>query len=196
MYTIVCGYCRTPKHVKKRTQKYCSARCYRLAQRAHLTPHQRGYCAVMICAWCCDDFVIRRRPSQRNPWMCCSTRCARLLQGWRRCKRHRGGTRGQLEKLHRMRRRGEITLRCVICGFDRLVEWSHIIPASKGGRYSEHNGLWLCPNHHRLFDRHRLSPDEVTQLPARPNSVPSGSYHPRRAWPEKACDDLKPCAGA
>jgi HNH endonuclease len=165
VYTVVCQYCGSVKDVKRR-QTYCSVRCYGLAQRAHLTPHTRGFRQMMVCVWCCEDYVIYRRPSLRNPQLCCSPRCARRLQGWRRCKQHHGGTRRQIEKLHRMRCRGDITLRCLICGFDRLLEWSHIIPASKGGRYSEHNGLWLCPNHHRLFDRHCLLPDEVARLPA------------------------------
>ena len=156
MSTIVCGYCQTPKPVKTRGQKCCSVRCYGLAQRAHLTPHPRAYRAVMICAWYCDEFVIRRRVSWTAPGKFCSRRCANLFQGWRRTRRRQGGIRRRIERLHRMRRRGDITLRCVICGFDRFVEWAHVIPASKGGRYSAHNGLWLCPNHHRLFDRQLL----------------------------------------
>jgi hypothetical protein len=178
VYTVICQYCGSVKDLKRR-HTYCSVPCYSMAQRAHLTPHKRGYRAVMICAWCCEDCILRCRPSPTNPGIFCAPRCATLFLSWRRVKRHQGGTRGHLVKLHRMSRRGEITLRCVMCGFDRLVEWSPMIPAPKGGRDGHENGLWLCPNYHRLFDRHRLLPEEVARLPAHAQTA----YHLGRTTP-------------
>jgi len=53
---------------------------------------------------------------------------------------------------------------CYICGFSRIVEAAHIIPASKGGPNSEDNLLALCPNHHHLFDHNRLLDDEYNKI--------------------------------
>jgi 5-methylcytosine-specific restriction endonuclease McrA len=49
---------------------------------------------------------------------------------------------------------------CKVCGFDRLIEYAHIIPASKGGDIRPSNILPLCPNHHRLFDKGLLTNQE------------------------------------
>lgn len=51
--------------------------------------------------------------------------------------------------------------KCCICGFDRIVELAHIIPASKGGPLSIENTLPLCPNHHHLFDNRKLTESEL-----------------------------------
>ena len=50
---------------------------------------------------------------------------------------------------------------CVICGFDRIIEIAHIIPASKGGDLTYQNTLPLCPNHHHLFDNNKLIDIEI-----------------------------------
>lgn len=49
---------------------------------------------------------------------------------------------------------------CFICGFDRYVEFCHIIPAAIGGTTHPSNIVALCPNHHKLMDRELLTPEE------------------------------------
>lgn len=49
---------------------------------------------------------------------------------------------------------------CCICGFSRIVEVAHIIPARDGGDLSFENTLPLCPNHHHLFDNNKLEEEE------------------------------------
>jgi predicted restriction endonuclease len=67
---------------------------------------------------------------------------------------------------------------CQLCGFDRYVEWAHLIPRSDGGTVISDNIAILCPNHHRLFDHGLLSAEEATVIDAlkeramaNPNSV-------------------------
>ncbi len=38
--------------------------------------------------------------------------------------------------------------RCMICGYDKIVEAHHIIPSVTGGKMTIDNGTLLCPNHH------------------------------------------------
>lgn len=47
--------------------------------------------------------------------------------------------------------------RCIICGFDEVVEVHHINPRKIGGDDSPENLILLCPNHHALADQGMLS---------------------------------------
>ena len=53
---------------------------------------------------------------------------------------------------------------CEICGFNRAIEYCHIIEVSKGGFTNIDNIVVLCPNHHRLFDRNELTKQEFNIL--------------------------------
>lgn len=46
---------------------------------------------------------------------------------------------------------------CVICKETRIVEAAHLIPRTEGGSGMIGNIIPLCPTHHRLYDRGRLS---------------------------------------
>lgn len=59
-------------------------------------------------------------------------------------------------------KRREDYQQCCICGFNRIVELAHIVPASKGGPLSYDNTLPLCPNHHHLFDNKKLTDSELS----------------------------------
>jgi len=52
--------------------------------------------------------------------------------------------------------------RCAICGFqyDFILDAAHIIPVSEGGQDTYENGLGLCPNCHRMFDKGLILIDE------------------------------------
>lgn len=49
---------------------------------------------------------------------------------------------------------------CEICGENRISDFCHIVPRSEGGPNDERNYVYLCPNHHHLFDNNRLSEKE------------------------------------
>lgn len=53
---------------------------------------------------------------------------------------------------------------CEICGENRSIDKCHIIPNKLGGSNSEENILFLCPTHHRFFDRFMLSKAEWVQI--------------------------------
>lgn len=53
---------------------------------------------------------------------------------------------------------------CVICGEDREVDRAHIVSNSDIGASSVENIVHLCPTHHRLWDKDKLTGDESTEL--------------------------------
>lgn len=53
---------------------------------------------------------------------------------------------------------------CAICGWaEETCDVCHIVPIKEGGEDTVDNVVILCPNHHRLFDRGRISIVEVLQ---------------------------------
>lgn len=53
---------------------------------------------------------------------------------------------------------------CEICGEDRTFDLSHIVPRKDGGPTCVENSLVLCPTHHRLFDKEKLTPGEKKKI--------------------------------
>lgn len=53
---------------------------------------------------------------------------------------------------------------CYLCGWSRHVEYAHIVPARLNGTIKLDNIVTLCPNHHTLFDRNKLTNDEQINL--------------------------------
>lgn len=51
--------------------------------------------------------------------------------------------------------------KCVVCGFDEIVEVHHIHPKYLGGSEEPENLVLLCPNHHALIDRGMLFINEI-----------------------------------
>jgi hypothetical protein len=53
---------------------------------------------------------------------------------------------------------------CEICGESRAIDICHIIPSELGGPKTHPNIIYLCPTHHRLFDRFMLAEEEWDKL--------------------------------
>ena len=47
---------------------------------------------------------------------------------------------------------------CAICGFqyDYIMDAAHIVPVAEGGTDTYENGLGLCPNCHRMYDKGQI----------------------------------------
>jgi hypothetical protein len=65
---------------------------------------------------------------------------------------------------------------CEICGENRAIDACHIIPNHMGGNIAPGNVLWLCPTHHRLFDRFLLSKDEYEKIDWQAKSKSSANF--------------------
>ncbi len=60
----------------------------------------------------------------------------------------------------------QIYERCAICGFqyDDVLDAAHIVPVSEGGTDTYDNGLGLCPNCHRMYDRGLILVDDTGRI--------------------------------
>lgn len=54
--------------------------------------------------------------------------------------------------------------KCVICGFNVLVEVHHIRPKREGGEDIIENLITLCPNHHTMADRRLITQENLLAL--------------------------------
>ena len=105
------------------------------------------------CKWCSKEFETTHCKRQF-----CSGFCKRKYD-----TKHRQ----QFVERRKAERRGykkELPNCCEICGFDRAIEYCHIVEITKGGLTNIDNIIVLCPNHHRLFDRNELTKEEFAGL--------------------------------
>lgn len=65
---------------------------------------------------------------------------------------------------------------CEICGENRVIDECHIIPRVINGHGRLGNILFLCPSHHRLFDRCMLSKEEWDKIDWSRKDPPSQTY--------------------
>jgi len=56
----------------------------------------------------------------------------------------------------------EVTKKCMICGFDKVVDLHHLDHNRKNN--SKENLIGLCPNHHKMIHDMRYAEEITTQL--------------------------------
>lgn len=52
-----------------------------------------------------------------------------------------------------------------------MPDMAHIIARKDGGKWHPSNMIFLCPNHHRLFDRDKLTTEELSKIEASMTSL-------------------------
>ena len=78
-----------------------------------------------------------------------------------------------LYKAHNIKRRynipyelwNEITKRCIICGFDKVVELHHLDKNHKNN--NRENFIGLCPNHHKMLHNFKYSKNMKKEIKKR-----------------------------
>ena len=88
----------------------------------------------------------------------CSNYC--YVRYWRKNNPEKYKLLNSTENLKKYRWQNKINKECLICGFKRAIDFCHIISRKNNGKLNKNNIVLLCPNHHRLFDRNRLTKDE------------------------------------
>lgn len=71
---------------------------------------------------------------------------------------------GQRKKLHNIDNETykKITAKCLICGFDKVVDLHHLDNNHKNN--SEDNMIGLCPNHHKMIHDFRYKEEIFNQI--------------------------------
>ena len=54
--------------------------------------------------------------------------------------------------------------KCLICGFDKLIDVHHLVAKSKGGSHAPSNLIVLCPNHHKMTHHADYREDMLKQI--------------------------------
>lgn len=156
---VVCGktWEDYPSHSWR---KYCSRECYAKAQRLRITARKTKKLGAFKCKFCGKEFQRYWNPEKDPKPMYCSRSCSgKAKKKHMVYKRWRGK---RTEKRKRLNERKNAS--CEVCGFKRLLDICHIVPAKKGGAYDRINILFLCPNHHYLFDRGKLTKEEFSKI--------------------------------
>lgn len=154
-----CVVCNAPigNHHNKR---YCSTRCRGEWNRkyAHQNEHTCSECGALF---------------NRGDWytrdtMVCSKKCQVALFNRRGIERRREFS-AQSDSRNQMNLRAFLNEvrgpKCQICAWDRSQpDMAHIVAKKDGGKWHPSNVVFLCPNHHRLFDRNQLTTEEVSAI--------------------------------
>jgi hypothetical protein len=151
--TTACSFCKElfgtlPYKIKSGKPLYCSIKCKNEGIKRKATEP---------CQYCGNPVTRRISAFRRGgaKMVFCNRRCA---SKWR-------GANPSAERLanygiNANKFRGLYGKYCFICGFDRVVEYCHIIPARIGGTTHPSNIITLCPNHHTLMDKGLLTKEE------------------------------------
>jgi hypothetical protein len=146
--------------------------CYREWQR--LKTAARGQHKVSVkCDHCGTG--IKLFPSQVKPKNFCNRSCHS------RTKKHdnNGNWQGGKWKWFQAQVLRRDDYRCVICGFDQVVDVHHIVGRKRGGSDDPTNLLTLCPNHHRMADIGLIRVEHLARLDWNPEAPDSSSSHSR-----------------
>lgn len=151
----VCGEEFLIPKARLNTARFCSFRCRGIAQKQKTWNIRLRHYSEFKCRDCGKIFKrVKRRygtgSNPKEPQFCNRVCYAHFLRN--------KPSRSSIEQTKREREAKN--QQCIICDFERFVEIAHILPASLNGSYRSENILYLCPNHHRLFDSNMLSSEE------------------------------------
>lgn len=160
---VVCNkeFEKTPGYLKHSPARYCSFVCAGKGRSLGLTKIKPAEILHLKCEECGKEYDKLRKLVGRLPRKYCSRECSSKARA--KGIKTRSNSIGAMQQRAHRRRKYHV---CAICGFDRFVEGCHIHALTNGGKQEEANIIYLCPNHHRLFDNRLLKNNELKKLPA------------------------------
>lgn len=147
-----CEHCGTTFTLKRSTNagRFCSRACKNEGMRRT---------TLARCTFCGVEFSAK--PSRIDRYGSGLVFCSRKCHGGYRTANPR---RSRFEAGVKPHLRPMYGTACFVCGFDRVVEYAHLISAASGGSIHPDNIVPLCPNHHTLLDRGQLNNEEFERL--------------------------------
>lgn len=58
----------------------------------------------------------------------------------------------------------QLSKKCLLCGFDKIIDVHHLIAKSQGGTHTIDNLVVLCPNHHKMIHHADFSEEIKVQV--------------------------------
>lgn len=177
MADLVCPMCgkvfyRKPSE-RKSGKNYCSRTCSNQAQSKilqELPPESRKFPGIeKTCEGCGKTYYTEPHRAAKSKY--CSRPCALTSRFGPKEKKvdvsgnknpnFRGTSNRTTARDNALRYLGRA---CMICGWDTIVDVHHIIPRRHGGTNDIDNLIVLCPNHHKMADKHMLSEDKLKSV--------------------------------
>lgn len=176
MHCELCGKSvrRKASELRYSPHVYCSRKCSNMAQSAILRQHPelRDCAGIEVkCRQCGKAFFVK--PFRVTTAKFCSKACFFAHRFGRplpqsdkdisgaKNPNYRGTSNQTTARLLAF---AHFARRCMICGFDIVVDVHHIHPRRHNGTNALANLAVLCPNHHAMADRGFISKDELTRL--------------------------------
>lgn len=177
LHDLTCSQCgktfyRKPSE-RKLNNNYCSRLCSNVASSQHIQnnpdlKHTKG--RAITCQNCGDVFYVK--PHRVDKAKFCSKSCAwanRFNMPLAKSTRNTNGANNPNFKNtnnHVTARQTAIKYfghKCMICGWNIVVDVHHISPRRHGGKNTLDNLIVLCPNHHRMADLRLIEVSELKQ---------------------------------
>lgn len=177
---VICANCgiefeKTPTQIRNTNNNFCSRVCANRYQSDDLRnkdrPGENTPEFVVTCGYCGKIFVATAKNRTRK---FCSRECfgKSLIgkPGHKQPNRRYDGTyntnykNGNNKATAFYLARAIYGNKCVICGFDVVVNSHHIIPRNEGGKNSPDNLVTLCPNHHAMAHKNLITREELKNI--------------------------------
>lgn len=172
-----CAYCgkegirRKPSQL--RNAVYCSRECSNRAQSEALAlhPELRDPGIRLTCQYCGQPFYAK--PYRADKAKYCSMACSHAYRFNKPFVKNSQDMRGTNNPNFRDARNrvtarlnglGHFGKKCMVCGFDAVVQVHHITPYREGGKNTVDNVIVLCPNHHAMADLNLITREELFTL--------------------------------
>lgn len=177
---VTCHNCgisfeKGPAQIRKTKNNFCSRICANrfrsdeLRYKDGLGSNVSEY--IILCAQCGKQFAATAKNRKRK---FCSRPCHwEYMKGKPGPKRPGKGLSGERNPNYKNgMNKTTATLigrrlyghKCLICGFDIVVNSHHIIPRKEGGKNIPSNLIILCPNHHAMADKGILTREELQNI--------------------------------
>jgi len=175
---LVCDQCGTAfsrrlHEAKRSTQHFCSRSCAAKSN-SWKAPNAKPQPPVTKqCEVCGKDFSCKGSHADRRRF--CSRLCVNTHRSHGIGQENPNYRHGKNQTSAQHIALAHYPPRCIICGWDVIVEVHHIAAKSEGGTNDPINLAVLCPNHHRMAQRGMIPKDVLLSASSEAIIIPAQS---------------------
>jgi len=167
--TLTCAHCgkqfeRRDAEAKRTGMKFCSSQCAGTVSGGKASRTHPGKSYMKKCEWCGTEFKVLASKPRKFCCRKCNDMARSTMYGGENNPNYRHGQ-NQTSAGYTARKRYDS--KCILCGFDVVVQIHHIVPKNEGGTNEPENLAVLCPNHHAMAHKGLISRDELSDAARR-----------------------------